>query len=30
MSEEQRINLGIDYARGKDSDAWYFRIGEVF
>lgn len=29
-SEENRVNLGIDYARGKDSDAWYFRIGEVF
>ena len=29
-SEEQRVNLGIDYARGKDSDAWYFRIKEAF
>jgi len=29
-SEEQRVNLGIDYARGKDSDAWYFRIKESF
>jgi hypothetical protein len=29
-SEEQRVNLGIDYAVGKDSDAWYFRIGEAF
>jgi hypothetical protein len=29
-SEEQRVNLGVDYARGKDSDAWYFRIGEAF
>ena len=30
ISEEQRINLSIDYARGRDSDAWYFRIGEAF
>ncbi len=30
VSEEQRINLSIDYAVGKDSDAWYFRIGEAF
>lgn len=29
-SEKQRVNLGIDYARGKNSDAWYFRIGEAF
>lgn len=29
-SEEQRVNLSIDYAVGKDSDAWYFRIGEAF
>ena len=29
-SEKQGINLSIDYARGKDSDAWYFRIGEAF
>jgi hemolysin activation/secretion protein len=29
-SEKHRVNLGIDYARGKDSDAWYFRIGEAF
>ncbi len=29
-SEEQRVNLSIDYARGKDSNAWYFRIGEAF
>jgi outer membrane protein assembly factor BamA len=29
-SEAQRINLGIDYARGKDSDAWYFPIAEAF
>jgi hypothetical protein len=30
VSDEQRINLGIDYARGKDSYAWYFRIAEAF
>ncbi len=29
-SEKDRVNLSIDYARGKDSDAWYFRIGEAF
>jgi len=29
-SEEQRVNLSIDYAVGNDSDAWYFRIGEAF
>jgi outer membrane protein assembly factor BamA len=29
-SEEQRVNLSIDYAAGNDSDAWYFRIGEAF
>jgi hypothetical protein len=29
-SEEHMVNLGIDYARGKDSDAWYFRIREPF
>lgn len=30
VSNAQRINLGIDYARGKDSGAWYFRIAEAF
>jgi outer membrane protein assembly factor BamA len=25
-----RVNVGVDYARGKDSDAFYFRIGEAF
>ena len=29
-SKEHRINLGIDFARGKDSYAWYFRIAEAF
>jgi outer membrane translocation and assembly module TamA len=29
-SEKDQINLSVDYARGKDSDAWYFRIGEAF
>jgi outer membrane protein assembly factor BamA len=29
-SEKDRVNLSIDYARGKDSNAWYFRIGEAF
>jgi hypothetical protein len=30
VSEEQRINLGVDYARGRGSSAWYFRISEAF
>jgi outer membrane protein assembly factor BamA len=29
-SEKERVNLSIDYAKGKDSSAWYFRIGEAF
>jgi outer membrane protein assembly factor BamA len=29
-SEAERINLGIDYARGKGDGAWYFRISEAF
>ncbi len=29
-SEEHNVNVGIDYARGDDSDSWYFRIGEAF
>jgi hypothetical protein len=29
-SKEAGVNLSLDYARGKDSDAWYFRIGEAF
>ena len=29
-SEKQGINLSVDYARGKNSEAWYFRIGEAF
>ena len=29
-SEEERVNLGVDFAVGKDSNAWYFRIGEAF
>ncbi len=30
LSERYRLNVGIDYARGRDSDAWYFRVGEAF
>lgn len=30
LSEENRLNLGVDYAVGKDSDAWYFSVGESF
>jgi hypothetical protein len=29
-SKEARVNLSLDYARGNDSDTWYFRIGEAF
>jgi hypothetical protein len=29
-SEEARVNLSLDYAVGRDSDALYFRIGEAF
>jgi len=29
-SGKKRINLGIDYAVGRDSHGWYFRIGEAF
>lgn len=29
-SVEHKVNVSIDYARGKDSDAWYFYIGESF
>jgi outer membrane protein assembly factor BamA len=30
LSERYRLTVGLDYARGKDSDAWYFRVGEAF
>ena len=30
LSEAYRVNVGIDYARGRDSEAWYFVVGEVF
>ena len=30
LSKENRLNLGVDYAVGKDSDAWYFSVGESF
>lgn len=29
-SKKYGVNVGIDYAVGKDSDAFYFRIGEAF
>ncbi|MFZ0267377.1 BamA/TamA family outer membrane protein [Caulobacter sp.] len=29
-SKKYKVNAGIDYARGKDSGAVYFRIGEAF
>ncbi len=30
LDEKRRINLSVDFAGGKDSDAVYFRIGEAF
>jgi outer membrane protein assembly factor BamA len=30
VSDAFGINLGIDYARGKNSDALYIRVGEAF
>jgi len=30
LTEEYRLNVGLDYARGKDSDAVYFVVGEAF
>ena len=29
-SEKERVNLSIDYARGREGDAVYFYIGEAF
>jgi len=29
-SQKYRVNLSVDYAIGKDSDAFYFYIGEAF
>ena len=30
VSETYGVNVSIDYARGKDSDAIYVQIGEAF
>jgi outer membrane protein assembly factor BamA len=30
VSRKQRINVGFDYAVGKDEEAWYLRFGEAF
>jgi hypothetical protein len=30
IDEKRRINMSVDFAGGKDSDAFYFRIGEAF
>lgn len=30
VSEENRVNISIDYARGREGDAVYFYIGEAF
>ena len=29
-SRETRVNLSVDYARGRDSDAWYIYVKEAF
>jgi hypothetical protein len=30
VSEKERVNLSIDYARGREGAALYFYIGEAF
>jgi hypothetical protein len=30
LSEDHRLNLSVDWARGKDDDAWYFYVSESF
>lgn len=30
VSKEKRVNLSVDYARGRDSDGFYFYVGESF
>jgi hypothetical protein len=30
LSEDHRLNLSVDWARGQDSDAWYFYVGGSF
>lgn len=30
LSEDHRLNLSVDWARGKDNDAWYFYVSESF
>jgi hypothetical protein len=30
LSEDHRLNLGVDWARGKDDNAWYFYVGDSF
>ncbi len=30
LSPDNQLNIGIDYAVGKDSDAFYFYVGESF
>jgi hypothetical protein len=29
-SEEERVNMGVDFVVGEESDALYFRVGEAF
>ncbi|MCK4776238.1 MAG: BamA/TamA family outer membrane protein [Candidatus Krumholzibacteria bacterium] len=30
LSEDHRLNLSVDWARGMDDDAWYFYVSESF
>jgi hypothetical protein len=30
VSEANRVNISVDYARGKEGDGVYFYIGEAF
>jgi outer membrane translocation and assembly module TamA len=30
VSEKNRVNVSLDYARGREGDAVYFYIGEAF
>jgi len=30
VSEKNRMNISLDYARGREGDAVYFYIGEAF
>lgn len=30
LSDDHRLNISVDWARGKDDDAWYFYVSESF